>query len=162
MPDEKNPAKTPKADSPAKPKAKVAKPALKAAPGKPEVGALKPEVKVKKTRANKRRANATIADLSKKQFEFDAVKKSTKANLKKQYSYLVKGAKSIKDQYKEIFPESIESAQKVRGVRAQRGTGSKTVGLAPFALDEIKSFLEQKRQSRARIKISGIRPRTYG
>lgn len=120
-------------------------------------GQSKPKVAIK-TRGYTRKPKGSFADLLKKQAEFEQIKKGAKADLKKEYDRLIKEADSIKVQYKGLFNESIESAPKIRGVRAKK-TAGKVVGLKPFSLNEIEDFVEQKRQGET-IKISGRRPKS--
>lgn len=163
-------AKIAKPKSPSKPKVAKAKPAakpkVKATPKfapkvavKPSaVKAPSPDKTAKKPRSYTRKPKGSFADLLKKQAELEQIRKSAKADFKKQYDGLIKEANSIKVQYRGLFNDNIESAQKTRGPRTRK-VGGKIVGLKPFSLGEVKDFVEQKKKGKT-IKIQGRRPKS--
>jgi hypothetical protein len=154
-----NPAKgttsKPKAVAVKKPapkaKAKVAKkPAPKAVKKITAAPAPKP-VKVRKTRKAKN-AISSYENLLKKESELETAKKLAKNELRKEYDAFLNQADSIKDKYKKLFGESIESApRKTRKVGGRKSTGKAKRG---YTLEQIESFLSQK-DSGGKIKIEG-------
>jgi hypothetical protein len=132
-------------------KAKAAKPGI-------EKTKKAPKGKARKTRGP-RKARGRFADLLRKQAELEAIRKGAKAELKKHYDSLTKEAEKVRAQYKELFAESIESAPKARRTGAKKATG-RIPGLKPYAIQEVKAFIEQKVQGRATIRIPGRKPKS--
>jgi len=153
VPDEKKVAK-PK--TPAKPKVEkakaISKPKAKIAPKvavkKPEVKATTVALKVRKVRGPNKKAKGSFAELQKIQAQFEEAKKGAKADLKKQYDRLIKEADAIKVQYKELFNEGIESAQRAKG------TGTKKTAGKGFTLDQIQTFIDLTEEGKP-VKIPG-------
>jgi hypothetical protein len=134
-------AKSPKSKSTAK------KPAAKAEKAQAPVE-TKP-VKVRKARKAKD-ALSSYANLLKKEKELADAKKLAQSELRQQYEGFLKDAEKVKEQYKKLFGESIDSAPKGRKIGAKK-TGSKPRG---FSLDQIESFLNQV-DNGGKIKIEG-------
>jgi hypothetical protein len=134
-----------------KAKAKVAKkPVPKAVKKIAAVPAPKP-IKVRKTRKAKN-AISSYENLLKKESELEAAKKLAKNELRKEYDDFLNHADSIKDKYKKLFGESIESApRKARKVGGRKSTGKPSRG---YTLDQIESYINQK-DSGGKIKIEG-------
>jgi hypothetical protein len=129
---------------------------------------LEKPIAVRKTRGpQKARALKGFDELLKKQAELEAVTKKAKSELRKEYEKTLQHAESLKDQYKNLFYEAIDTvspkatrANKV--TKATRGVGKRirtTGAVAPITEAEVESFIEQKEQglSTDRIKISGRR-----
>jgi hypothetical protein len=151
-----------KTKSTAKPKASV-KPAkkstAKASKAKPTIApkAGKP-VPVKKTRGPRKiKAIKGFEEIAKKQAELEAVTRKAKTGLKKEYEKAIKQAEAIKEQYRTIFHESIETAspKAARGGRRVRTNGA----AAPFTKAEVESYIEQKENGITidKIRIAGRR-----
>jgi histone H1/5 len=146
--------KKPAAKKVAAKKTAVKKIEKKPATKKPAKTATKPSVK-KPAKARKPRAQklpAGFTELLKKQSEFESAKKKAKTGLARQYAKKMEEALAVKTQYRKLFGESLESAQKTKGAR-------KAIGTKPFSLDELKSFLSQYPESKE-VKIVGRRPRS--
>jgi hypothetical protein len=139
-----------------KPKTTAKKPISKVKPKaiKEVVSALAPEtVKVRKIR-KAQDALSSYENLLKKQDELEAAKKLAKNELRKEFDSFLKKADSVKNKYKKLFGETIESTPR----RARKGGARKTTrkGKAKkgYTLEQIESFLSQK-DSGGKIKIEG-------
>jgi hypothetical protein len=123
---------------------------------------------MKKTRGpQKARALKGFDELLKKQAELEAVTKKAKSELRKEYDKTLQHAESLKDQYKSLFHEAIDTAspkaaRATKVTKATRGGGKRvrtTGAVAPISGAEIESFIEQKEQGLSidKIKIEGRR-----
>jgi hypothetical protein len=155
-----NPTSAVKTAFVAKPTAKVAKPAPKAAPKKPKAAAPVAVVKVRTTRGPKKHTKGSFADLLKKQAELEGIKEKAKKDLKRDYGIYLNKAEDIAEEYRKIFSEEIGAAPKIKASGEKKATGTKTAGMKPYSLSEVASFVEQKRLGRAKIKVSGRRPKS--
>jgi hypothetical protein len=138
----------------AKPKAATKKPISKAKPK--AVKKVTPETKAKTPKATRARkpksALSSYANLLKKENELEAIRKLAKNELRKEYDGFLKKADAVKEQYKELFHEAIESApRKIRRVGGRKSTGKAKRG---YTLEQIESYLSQKDSGR-KIKIEG-------
>jgi len=111
------------------------------------------EPKVRKTRGP-RKAKGGFAELEKIQKLYEKTKKSAQSDLKNQYDKLMAEAKKLKESYQDLFHENIDSAP-----RTKRGITKKVVGMKPFTLQEVESFIEQKANGSKDVKIKGRKSR---
>jgi len=88
--------------------------------------------------------------LLKKEKELEEAKKFAQAELRQEYDGHLKEADKVKEQYKKLFGESIDSVPKVRKTTARKATGR----VRGFSLEQIKSFLRQV-DTGSKIKIDG-------
>jgi len=155
------PAKGKSAAKPKAPAAGARKTAARAAKPK-AVASTAPEAesaaKPRKARGLRRvKALKGFEEILKKQAELDAATKKAKAGLKKEYERAQKQADAIKEQYKALFKESIETAspKAARGGRKARAAGA----AGPFSKAEVESYIEQKENgiSIDKMKIAGRR-----
>ena len=117
----------------------------------------------KKTRIpRKPRGAKGFGEMLKKQSELEAAKKKVKTELRKEYDKALKSAEGIKEHYKSLFDESIESSKPKRGVKGSRTGTARKGAVAPITKVEVASFIEQREQGIAieNIKISGRRPKS--
>jgi hypothetical protein len=119
-------------------------------------------VTVKRARRSQRvKALKGFDELFKKQAELEAATKNAKSELRKEYDKTLQHAESLKDQYKSLFHEAIDTASP-KATKVTRGGGKRvrtTGAVAPITEAEVESFIEQKEQGLSvdKIKISGRR-----
>jgi hypothetical protein len=134
----------------AKTKASIVKKPVSKAKTKEEAISAEPKpVKVRKTRKSKD-SLSSYANLLKKQKELVEAKKLAQTELRQKFDEYMKESDKVKEQYKKLFGETIESAPKGRKVAAKKATGR----ARGFSLDQIESFLNQV-DNGGKIKIEG-------